>query len=421
MSSTIHPLPSFGLGTFRLTGQVVVDSVRSALELGYRAIDTAQIYGNEADIGRAIAESGVPRSELFLTTKVWVDNYAREKLLASLRESLEKLRTDRLDLVLIHWPAPGNGVELAEYMAALAEAKSLGLTRRIGVSNFNIELTRQAIAAVGAGEISTNQIELSPYLQNRALTAYLEEQGIAVTSYMTLAYGKVLKDPTLAGIAARHRATVAQVALAWAMQLGYAVIPSSSVTAARSVRRAWRRPGTENRVEGPPRRGSGRAAGSELDAVFDHPRLVRHPVVQALRPVVAFLGMPVEPRAATFLGLPADVLDQLLADLLAAHVGRDIEVFQVADVLCRPGRAVVEEVDDAMQAATVGGHGAVHRFALVEEAPPGGLGGLCREFDFIERLVGLPVFEPLLEVLVCHGAYRYQCVQGLHPVLPSLA
>lgn len=209
MSSTIHPLPSFGLGTFRLTGQVVVDSVRSALELGYRAIDTAQIYGNEADIGRAIAESGVPRSELFLTTKVWVDNYAREKLLASLRESLEKLRTDRLDLVLIHWPAPGNGVELAEYMAALAEAKSLGLTRRIGVSNFNIELTRQAIAAVGAGEISTNQIELSPYLQNRALTAYLEEQGIAVTSYMTLAYGKVLKDPTLAGIAARHRATVA--------------------------------------------------------------------------------------------------------------------------------------------------------------------------------------------------------------------
>ena len=228
MSSTIHPLPSFGLGTFRLTGQVVVDSVRSALELGYRAIDTAQIYGNEADIGRAIAESGVPRSELFLTTKVWVDNYACEKLLASLRESLEKLRTDRLDLVLIHWPAPGNGVELAEYMAALAEAKSLGLTRRIGVSNFNIELPRQAIAAVGAGEISTNQIELSPYLQNRALTAYLEEQGIAVTSYMTLAYGKVLKDPTLAGIAARHRATVAQVALAWAMQLGYAVIPSST-------------------------------------------------------------------------------------------------------------------------------------------------------------------------------------------------
>lgn len=207
MSSTVHSFPSFGLGTFRLTGQAVIDSVRSALELGYRAIDTAQIYGNEADIGQAIAESGVARSELFLTTKIWVDHYARGRLVASLRESLERLRTDQVDLTLIHWPAPGNGVELPEYMAALAEAKALGLTRRIGVSNFNIELTRQAIAAVGAGEISTNQIELSPYLQNRALTAFLEEQGIAVTSYMTLAYGKVLKDPLLAGIAAKHQAT----------------------------------------------------------------------------------------------------------------------------------------------------------------------------------------------------------------------
>lgn len=221
-------IPSFGLGTFRLTGQAVIDSVKSALELGYRAIDTAQIYGNEADIGQAIAESGVPREDLFLTTKIWVDNYAADKLVPSLRESLAKLRTDHVDLTLIHWPAPGNGVELADYMAALAEAKRLGLTRQIGVSNFNIELTRQAIAAVGAGEIATNQVELSPYLQNGRLTAFLEEQGIAVTSYMTLAYGKVLKDPVLADIAARHDATVAQVALAWAMQLGYAVIPSST-------------------------------------------------------------------------------------------------------------------------------------------------------------------------------------------------
>jgi len=221
-------IPSFGLGTFRLTGQAVIDSVKSALELGYRAIDTAQIYGNEADIGQAIAESGVPRADLFLTTKIWVDNYAADKLVPSLRESLAKLRTDHVDLTLIHWPAPGNGVELADYMAALAEAKRLGLTRQIGVSNFNIELTRQAIAAVGAGEIATNQVELSPYLQNGRLTAFLEEQGIAVTSYMTLAYGRVLKEPVLADIAARHDATVAQVALAWAMQLGYAVIPSST-------------------------------------------------------------------------------------------------------------------------------------------------------------------------------------------------
>ena len=208
-------VPSFGLGTFRLTGQAVIDSVKSALALGYRVIDTAQIYKNEAEVGQAIAESGVPRSELFITTKIWVDNYAADKLISSLRESLEKLRTDHVDLLLIHWPAPGNGVELREYMTALAEAKTLGLTR-------------QAIDVVGKGEIATNQIELSPYLQNSKLAAFLKEQGITVTSYMTLAYGKVLKDPVLAEIAAKHKATVAQVALAWALQLGYAVIPSST-------------------------------------------------------------------------------------------------------------------------------------------------------------------------------------------------
>lgn len=221
-------IPSFGVGTFRLKDQVVIDSVRNALELGYRAVDTAQIYGNEAEVGQAIADSGVARSELFLTTKIWTDNYARDKLVPSLRESLDKLRTDQVDLTLIHWPAPGNGVELSEYMQALAEAKALGLTRQIGISNFNIELTRQAIAVVGPGEIATNQVELSPYLQNRRLAAFLQEQGIAVTSYMTLAYGKVLKDPVLSAIAAKHGAGVAQVALAWALQLGHAVIPSST-------------------------------------------------------------------------------------------------------------------------------------------------------------------------------------------------
>lgn len=221
-------IPLFGLGTFRLTGQTVIDSVKSALALGYRTIDTAQIYKNEAEVGQAIAESGVPRKDLFITTKIWTDSYAADKLVPSLRESLAKLRTDYVDLTLIHWPAPGNGVELREFMSALADAKKLGLTRQIGISNFNIELTRQAIDVVGQGEIATNQIELSPYLQNRKLADFLKQQGITVTSYMTLAYGKVLNDPLLAKIAAKHKATVAQVALAWAMQLGYAVIPSST-------------------------------------------------------------------------------------------------------------------------------------------------------------------------------------------------
>lgn len=202
--------------------------MRNALELGYRAVDTAQIYGNEAEVGQAVTESGVPRGELFVTTKIWVDNYARGRLIPSLRESLDRLRTDYADLTLIHWPAPGGGVDLPEYMSALAEAKAQGLTRRIGVSNFNIALTKQAIDVVGHGEIATSQIELSPYLQNRKLTTFLKEQEITVTSYMTLAYGKVLKDPVLAQIAEKHQATIAQIALAWALQLGYAVIPSST-------------------------------------------------------------------------------------------------------------------------------------------------------------------------------------------------
>ncbi|PCE24732.1 2,5-didehydrogluconate reductase DkgB [Burkholderia ubonensis] len=221
-------IPAFGLGTFRLQDQVVIDSVRNGLELGYRTIDTAQIYGNEAQVGEAIAASGVRRDELFLTTKIWVDNYAKDKLVPSLQESLEKLRTDYVDLTLIHWPAPGNGVSIEEFMTALADAKAKGLTRQIGISNFNIELTKQAIAAVGKGEIATNQIELSPYLQNRKLVEFLQGEDIHVTSYMTLAYGKVLGNAVIGAIAQKHQATPAQVALAWALQLGYSVIPSST-------------------------------------------------------------------------------------------------------------------------------------------------------------------------------------------------
>lgn len=219
-------LPSLGAGTFRLQGQAAFDSVRNALEVGYRAIDTAQIYGNETEVGQAVAGSGIARKELFLTTKVWNENFAADRLVASLEESLEKLRTDYVDLALIHWPL--SKVPVEEYMVALATARERGLARRIGVSNFNIDYTKRAIAAVGAAQIATNQIELSPYLQNRKLVDFLQGQGIHVTSYMTLGYGKVLEDPVIAAIAERRKATPAQIALAWAMQLGYAVIPSST-------------------------------------------------------------------------------------------------------------------------------------------------------------------------------------------------
>ena len=221
-------IPAFGLGTFRLKGQTVIDSVRDALDLGYRAIDTAQIYENEADIGQALAQSGVPRGELFLTTKIWTDNLSRERLLPSLRESLRRLRTDHVDLVLIHWPSPKGAVPLHESLEALREARKEGLTKQFGVSNFTIDLLKRSIDLTGVENIATNQVEIHPYLQNRKLAAYAKEQGIHLTSYMTLAYGKVLKDPVIEDVARRHGATPAQVALAWALQQGYAVIPSST-------------------------------------------------------------------------------------------------------------------------------------------------------------------------------------------------
>ena len=221
-------VPAFGLGTFRLKGQTVIDSIRSALDLGYRAIDTAQIYDNEADVGEAIAGSKVKRDELYLTTKIWTENYAADKLIPSLKDSLHKLRTERVELTLIHWPSPKGQVPVAEFMGALAEAKAQGLTGEIGVSNFTIALMQEAIAAVGAGQIATNQVELHPYLQNRKVAEFAKSQGIHITSYMTLAYGKVLNDPVIEAIAKAHGATTAQVVLAWAMQLGYAVIPSST-------------------------------------------------------------------------------------------------------------------------------------------------------------------------------------------------
>jgi 2,5-diketo-D-gluconate reductase B len=221
-------LPPLGLGTFRLQGQVAIDSVMNGLALGYRAIDTAQIYGNEAEVGHAIAESGVPRDEIFLTTKIWTDHLAADRVIPSLEDSLRKLRTDRVDLVLIHWPSPGGAVPLADTLVALMRAQDQGLARRIGVSNFNIALLREAIAIAGADRIATLQIELSPYLQNRAVADFARGQGIAITSYMTLAYGKVLQDPVITQLASRHGATPAQVALAWALRLGYAVIPSST-------------------------------------------------------------------------------------------------------------------------------------------------------------------------------------------------
>ncbi|WDZ97097.1 2,5-didehydrogluconate reductase DkgB [Herbaspirillum sp. WKF16] len=221
-------LPAFGLGTFRLKGQQVIDSVSAGLELGYRHIDTAQIYDNEADVGQAIAAGGVARGQLFVTTKVWTENLARDKFIPSLKDSLKKLRMEQVDLALIHWPSPNDELPVADYMQALAEAKKQGLARLIGISNFTVAHMQQAIAAVGAAEIATNQVEIHPFLQNRKVVEFARANGIHLTAYMPLAYGKVMQDATLLEIAAKHGVSAAQVALAWSLQQGFTVIPSST-------------------------------------------------------------------------------------------------------------------------------------------------------------------------------------------------
>jgi 2,5-diketo-D-gluconate reductase B len=224
----MNTIPQLGLGTFRLQGQQAIDSVRNGLELGYRHVDTAQIYGNEAEVGEALQASEVPRREVFVTTKIWTENLGGDKLIASLKDSLHKLRLEQVDLTLIHWPSPQDAVPVAESMQALLEARAQGLTAAIGVSNFTKALLAQAIAAVGASNIATNQVELHPFLQNRGVADFARERGIHVTAYMPLAYGKVLADPLVLSIAARIGATPAQVALAWSITKGYAVIPSST-------------------------------------------------------------------------------------------------------------------------------------------------------------------------------------------------
>jgi len=220
-------IPNIGLGTFRLKGQQVIDSVTSGLELGYRHIDTAQIYGNEAEVGQAILNSNVPRNDIFITTKIWIDNLSRDKLIPSLKESLEKLRVENVDLTLVHWPSP-NQVPVQEYMEAMMDAKAQGLTKTIGLSNFTNALFQQAIDVVGTHEIATHQVEIHPFLQNKKVVDFARSKGVHITAYMPLAYGKVMNNPVITKIAERHKYSAAQIALAWSLQQGFAVIPSST-------------------------------------------------------------------------------------------------------------------------------------------------------------------------------------------------
>jgi 2,5-diketo-D-gluconate reductase B len=219
-------VPALGFGTWQLTGAQCESAVEYALELGYRHLDTAQAYGNEREVGRAIRRSGVSRDAIFLTTKLAPDNLAAKDVRRTLAGSLDALATDHVDLLLIHWPSAT--VTMGETLRAMGEAKAEGKVRHIGVSNFTVALMREAIETHKA-EIVCNQIEYHALIAQSRVIDFARTHGIMVTAYCPLARGRIADQPELAAIAKGHGKSVAQVALRWLIQQdGVAAIPRSS-------------------------------------------------------------------------------------------------------------------------------------------------------------------------------------------------
>jgi 2,5-diketo-D-gluconate reductase B len=219
-------LPRLGLGTFRMQGDVCRAAVESALGLGYRHIDTAEMYGNEDAIGPAIAASGVARADLHVTTKVWNENLAPDAIRKAFETSLKKLRLDHVDLYLVHWPA--RSMNLPAMFDTLVKLKQEGRTRAIGVANFNIALLKTVVEEIKA-PIACNQIEYHIMLDQTPIRKYLAAKSIPLVAYCPLAQGRAASDQTLMAIGRKHGASAAQVALKWLLdQDGVAAIPKAS-------------------------------------------------------------------------------------------------------------------------------------------------------------------------------------------------
>jgi len=206
-------VPSLGLGTYRLTGEACVRAVGRALSMGYRHVDTAQMYSNEAEVGRGIEDAGVDRGEIFLTTKVWPSDFAHDRVLRKTRESLKKLRTEYVDLLLMHWP--GDGVPLGETLGAMRELQEEGSVLHIGVSNFSPSLVEEATAHA---EIFGNQVRYHPYRSQNDLLGQATEMDYLLTAYTPLSRGGVQQDTTLREIGDAHDKTPTQAALRWLLQ-----------------------------------------------------------------------------------------------------------------------------------------------------------------------------------------------------------
>ncbi|HEY0738325.1 MAG TPA: aldo/keto reductase [Herpetosiphonaceae bacterium] len=220
-------IPQVGLGVFQTKeGAEVEHAVSAALEAGYRMIDTAAIYGNEVGVGRAIKASGIPREEIFITTKLWNANHAFDDALRAFDESLDKLDCGYIDLYLIHWPLPMEG-KFTEAWRALEQIYASQRTRAIGVSNFKPHHLKDLLQSAEVVP-AVNQIELHPFLQQRETRDYCAEHGIIVESYSPLMQaGEALEHPVIAGLAEKHGKSPAQVILRWHVQSGFIVIPKS--------------------------------------------------------------------------------------------------------------------------------------------------------------------------------------------------
>jgi diketogulonate reductase-like aldo/keto reductase len=218
-------VPALGFGTSPLTGGLSSETVIAALKAGYRHIDTARKYGTEPAVGEAMRASGVPRQDIFLTTKVSHENLRAADFARSVDESLAALKVDYVDLLLVHWPNPA--IALNETMPALAKAKRQGLARHIGVANFNIGLLDQAVELCSEPLVAL-QAEYHPYLDQSKLMAAVRRHKLVFIAFCPLGRGRLFSDPVLAEIAAKRGRSIAQVALRWLMQQGVAAIPFSS-------------------------------------------------------------------------------------------------------------------------------------------------------------------------------------------------
>ena len=220
-----NSIPQLGFGVYQIDPDETAGAVKTALDIGYRHIDTAEMYGNEEAVGEALANAGVPRGQVHVTSKVWYENLGADAMQRSVDASLAKLRTDYVDLYLIHWPSVG--MDLPDAIKNLMRVKEQGKARAIGVSNFPTALLRRAVEEVGA-PIACNQFEYHVLLGQASLAGYCQSHDVAVAAYAPLAQGRLAEHEELQAIARKHNATPAQVALKWLLdQPGVAAIPKA--------------------------------------------------------------------------------------------------------------------------------------------------------------------------------------------------